>query len=77
MSISPMSKRRSPAASAAPKSPIGNLVQTQTGAPPLLTSIVSNDGIYADFDVDEQTYLNNVRAHAKHAATRSKRFRSN
>jgi membrane fusion protein, multidrug efflux system len=43
---------------------VGNLVQTQTGASPLLTSIVSNDGIYADFDVDEQTYLENVRAHA-------------
>jgi multidrug efflux system membrane fusion protein len=44
---------------------IGNLVQTETGQSPLLTSIVSNDGIYADFDVDEQTYLENVRAHAK------------
>jgi multidrug efflux system membrane fusion protein len=43
---------------------VGNLVQTQTGASPLLTTIVSNDGIYADFDVDEQTYLENVRAHA-------------
>ena len=43
---------------------VGNLVQTQTGASPLLTTIVSSDGIYADFDVDEQTYLENVRAHA-------------
>ena len=42
---------------------VGNLVQTETSAP-LLTTIVSNDGIYADFDVDEQTYLENVRAHA-------------
>ena len=41
---------------------VGNLVQTQPA--PLLTSIVSNDGIYADFDVDEQTYLRSVRAHA-------------
>jgi len=41
---------------------VGNLVQTQSA--PLLTSIVSNDGIYADFDVDEQTYLRSVRAHA-------------
>ena len=41
---------------------IGNLVQTQSA--PLLTSIVSNDGIYADFDVDEQTYLSSIRAHA-------------
>jgi multidrug efflux system membrane fusion protein len=41
---------------------VGNLVQTQSA--PVLTSIVSNDGIYADFDVDEQTYLRSVRAHA-------------
>jgi multidrug efflux system membrane fusion protein len=42
---------------------IGNLVQVATGAP-LLTSIVSNDGIYADFDVDEQTYVQSIHAHA-------------
>jgi len=41
---------------------VGNLVQTTSA--PLLTTIVSNDGIYADFDVDEQTYLRSVRAHA-------------
>ncbi|MCP5412296.1 MAG: efflux RND transporter periplasmic adaptor subunit [Alphaproteobacteria bacterium] len=40
---------------------VGNLVQSQTNAP-LLTSIVSNDGIYADFDVDEQTYIRGVHA---------------
>jgi membrane fusion protein, multidrug efflux system len=51
---------------------IGNLVQTETGASPLLTTIVSNDGIYADFDVDEQTYLENVRAHATTADQESK-----
>ena len=51
---------------------VGNLVQTQTGASPLLTTIVSNDGIYADFDVDEQTYLESVRAHATTAAQESK-----
>ncbi|HTW36082.1 MAG TPA: efflux RND transporter periplasmic adaptor subunit [Rhizomicrobium sp.] len=51
---------------------IGNLVQTETGTSPLLTTIVSNDGIYADFDVDEQTYLENVRAHAKTTAQESK-----
>lgn len=39
----------------------GNLVQAGAGAP-LLTSIVSNDGIYAEFDVDEQTYLTSIRA---------------
>ena len=39
---------------------LGNLVQVTAGAP-LLTSIDSGDGIYADFDVDEQTYVRNVR----------------
>ncbi|HEX5282272.1 MAG TPA: efflux RND transporter periplasmic adaptor subunit [Micropepsaceae bacterium] len=38
---------------------LGNVVQSGPNAP-VLTSIVSNDGIYADFDVDEQTYLQNV-----------------
>ncbi|HWY62446.1 MAG TPA: efflux RND transporter periplasmic adaptor subunit [Rhizomicrobium sp.] len=43
---------------------LGNLVQVATGAP-LLTSIVSRDGIYADFDVDEQTYIRNIHDHAQ------------
>ena len=34
----------------------GNLVQAGINAP-VLTSIVSSSGIYADFEVDEQTYL--------------------
>ncbi len=38
---------------------IGNLVQAGPGAP-LLTSIASLDGIYADFDVDEQTYMQSI-----------------
>lgn len=38
----------------------GNLVQSGAGAP-LLTSVVSEDGIYADFEVDEQTYLETIR----------------
>lgn len=42
---------------------LGNVVQSGQNAP-VLTSIVSNEGIYADFDVDEQTYLENVRANA-------------
>src|SRR5579859_2672536 len=42
---------------------VGNLVQAGANAP-LLTTIVSNDTIYADFDVDEQTYLASIRAHA-------------
>ncbi|HUO01558.1 MAG TPA: efflux RND transporter periplasmic adaptor subunit [Rhizomicrobium sp.] len=40
----------------------GNLVGSATTAPPLLASIVSDDGVYADFEVDEATFLNNVRA---------------
>ena len=39
---------------------VGNLVMNGAGAP-LLTSIVSEDGIYADFEVDEQTYLETIR----------------
>jgi membrane fusion protein, multidrug efflux system len=46
---------------------VGNLVQTSPTAP-LLTTIVSDDGIYADFDVDEQTYLKTVRTRAVTAA---------
>lgn len=43
---------------------VGNLVQAGPGAP-LLTSIVSSDGIYADFEIDEQTYLKSIRAQAQ------------
>lgn len=39
---------------------LGNLVQAGAGAP-VLTSIVSDNGIYADFQVDEQTYLKSIR----------------
>jgi len=42
----------------------GNLVGSATTAPPLLASIVSDDGVYADFEVDEATYLNNLRGRA-------------
>jgi len=49
---------------------LGNLVQTQ--AAPLLTTIVSNEGIYADFDVDEQTYLRSVRGHVSSVAQEQK-----
>lgn len=41
----------------------GNLVQSGAGAP-LLTTIVANEEIYADFEVDEQTYLQSIRAFA-------------
>jgi multidrug efflux system membrane fusion protein len=50
---------------------LGNLVQVTTGAP-LLTSIVSEDGIYADFDVDEQTYIQSIHAHAGTQAEQQK-----
>ncbi len=40
---------------------VGNLVQTGANAP-VLTSVVSKDSIYADFEVDEQTYLKSIRS---------------
>jgi multidrug efflux system membrane fusion protein len=42
---------------------VGNLVQAGANAP-LLTSIVSSEGIYADFEVDEQTYLRSIHSRA-------------
>jgi multidrug efflux system membrane fusion protein len=42
---------------------VGNLVQSGAGAP-LLTTIVSETGIYADFEVDEQTYLQTIHGTA-------------
>lgn len=51
-----------------PEITLGNLVGT-TPTPPLLASIVSDDGVYADFEVDEQTYLNSVRDRADEAQT--------
>jgi multidrug efflux system membrane fusion protein len=50
---------------------IGNLVQAGVNAP-LLTSIVSGDGIYADFEVDEQTYLRSIHRHATNAGQESR-----
>ena len=44
---------------------VGNLVGSATIAPQLLASIASDNGVYADFEVDEQTYLNTVRNHAQ------------
>lgn len=49
----------------------GNLVQGNANAP-ILTTIVSNEGIYADFDVDEQTYLNDIYAKARDSAAQIK-----
>jgi multidrug efflux system membrane fusion protein len=42
---------------------VGNLVQSGPGAQ-VLTSVVSNSAIYADFEVDEQTYVDSIRAAA-------------
>jgi len=39
---------------------VGNLVQAGPGAP-VLTSVVSSSAIYADFEVDEQTYVESIR----------------
>ena len=41
----------------------GNVVQHGAGAP-LLTSIVANETVYTDFEVDERTYLNALQAGA-------------
>ncbi|GAA0553965.1 multidrug efflux system membrane fusion protein [Rhizomicrobium palustre] len=46
-----------------PELTLGNLVQAAPNAP-LLATIVSDNGIYADFDVDEHTYVDTVRAEA-------------
>lgn len=40
---------------------LGNLVQSGANAT-LMTRVVANDPIYADFEVDEQTYLDSVRS---------------
>jgi len=53
-----------------PEITVGNLVQTGPNAP-VLATIVSNEGIYADFEVDEQTYLNNIRGQAPDAEEES------
>jgi multidrug efflux system membrane fusion protein len=41
---------------------LGNLVQPGPGAP-LLTTIVSKQSIYADFEVDEQTFIESTRGY--------------
>ncbi len=43
---------------------IGNLVQAGPNAP-VLTTIASTDKIYADFEVDEQSYMQNVYSIAR------------
>ena len=56
--VAPISGRAS-----RPEITVGNLVQAGPGAP-LLTTIVSNDTVYAGFEVDEQTYVESVRGTA-------------
>jgi len=41
---------------------LGNLVQPGPGAP-LLTTIVASQSLYADFEVDEQTYVESIRGY--------------
>lgn len=48
----------------------GNLVQAS--AAPVLTTIVSDAGIYADFDVDEETYLSNIYKNAPDSESQTK-----
>ena len=42
---------------------VGNVVQSGSSAP-LLTTVVSNAAVYADFEVDEQTYMQTIRRYA-------------
>ncbi|MCB1581263.1 MAG: efflux RND transporter periplasmic adaptor subunit [Rhodospirillales bacterium] len=39
---------------------LGNVVESGPGAP-IVTTIVDDESIYVDFEVDEQTYLSNIR----------------
>ena len=39
---------------------VGNIIETSPNAP-VLTTLVANDKLYAEFDIDEQTYLRTVR----------------
>lgn len=48
----------------------GNLVQAS--AAPILTTIVSDAGIYADFDIDEETYLSNIYKNAPDSESQTK-----
>lgn len=49
---------------------VGNLVEAGPNAP-MLTTIVSTVAIYADFEVDEQTYLTYIRSNAKDRVSES------
>lgn len=47
-----------------PELTIGNVVQAGPGAP-LLTTIVSEETVFAEFDIDDQTYLKYIYRHSK------------
>jgi multidrug efflux system membrane fusion protein len=49
---------------------VGNLIQASSA--PIMTSIVSDKGIYADFDVDEQTYLQSIYTVARDTEAQTK-----
>lgn len=49
---------------------VGNLVQSSSA--PVLTTIVSDEGIYADFDIDEQTYLSSIYNDARDSESQAK-----
>jgi membrane fusion protein, multidrug efflux system len=51
---------------------VGNLVGSPTAPPPLLASVASDNGVYADFDVDEQTFLNVIRNYGQTQAEQQK-----
>ncbi len=46
---------------------VGNLVQAGPNAP-VLTTVVSNSAVYADFEVDENTYMRSIRGAASERA---------
>ena len=50
---------------------VGNLVEAGPNAP-IVTTIVADEEIYADFEVDEQTYLSNIREQARNKEQESK-----
>lgn len=50
---------------------VGNVVEAGPGAP-VLTTIVSTEGIYADFEVDEQGYFSNIHQQAANREDESK-----
>lgn len=40
---------------------VGNIIEVNAGAP-VLTTLVADNSLYAEFDVDEQTYIRSVRS---------------